>query len=117
MGQAYLEIVLYQIKNELPVRSRHVLQEGYEVEAHVRDLTLDVFIDVLVRRDPPLARLHKVDGTGLRQEYYIRLWVRGRGGEATQQKEAVRIRLACGDAQCSRRQFVTISIKSGGLGT
>lgn len=99
---AYLKVVLYHIKNELPVRSRHVLQDGHKVEEHVRDLTLDVFVDGLVRRDPPLACLYKVDGTSLWQEYYIRLWVRGRGGEAMQQEETVRVRLTCGDAQDSR---------------
>ena len=97
----YLEIVLDHIKNELPVRPRHILQDGYDVYEHVRDLTLDVFVDVFVRRDPPLACLYKVNSTELWQEYYIRLWVRGGGGETTQQKEAIGVRLACRDAQDS----------------
>ena len=66
-----LEIVLDQVENKIPMCTRNVLQDGYEVEEHVRDLTLDVFIDVLVRCDPPLACLNKVNGTELWQEYYV----------------------------------------------
>ncbi len=114
-GRVYLKIVLDQVENEIPVRSLHVLQDRYEVEEHVRDLALDVFVDVLVRCDPCLARLHKVDGTGLWQKYYVRLGVRSSGSEATQQKEAVRVCLTCWDAQDPCSQFITVSVKTGGL--
>ena len=78
-----LEIVLDQIENKIPMRTRNVLQDRYQMEKHIRDLALDVFVNVRIRRNPSLACLHKVHRTGLWQEHYIRIWIRRRGGETT----------------------------------
>jgi len=66
-----LEIVLDQVENKIPMCTRNVLQDRYEMEKHVRDLALDVFVNVRIRRNPSLACLHKVDRTGLWQEHYV----------------------------------------------
>ena len=81
IGSPYLEIVLDQVENEVPVCSRNVLQDRYEMEKHVGDLALDVFINVRIRSNPSLARLHKVHRTRLWQEHYVRVWIRCRGRE------------------------------------
>ena len=80
---ANLKIVLDQVENEVPVRTRNVLQYRNEMEKHVRDLALDVLIDVLIRREPSLACLHEIHRTGLWQEHYVRIWIWRRGGETT----------------------------------
>ena len=54
------------------------------MEKHIRDLALDVFINVRIGRNPSLTCLHKVYRTGLWQEHYVRIWIRRRGGETTQ---------------------------------
>jgi len=51
--------------------TRNVLQDRYEMEKHIRDLALDVFVNVRIRRNPSLTCLHKVHCTGLWQEHYV----------------------------------------------
>ena len=72
---ANLKIVLDQVENEVPVRTRDVLQDRNEMEKHVRDLALDILIDFLIRREPSLARLHEIHRTRLWQKRYVRIWI------------------------------------------
>ena len=43
-----LKIVLDQVENEVPMRTRNVLQDRNEMEKHVRDLAFDVLVDILI---------------------------------------------------------------------
>ena len=78
-----LEIVLDQVENKIPMCARNIPQDRYKMEKHVRDLALDVFVNVRIRRDPSLACLHKVHRAGLWQEHYVRIWIRRCGDETT----------------------------------
>lgn len=69
--QTNLEIVLDQVENKIPMCTRNVPQDRYEMVKHVRDLALDVFVNIPIRRNPSLACLHKVHRTELWQEYYV----------------------------------------------
>ena len=64
----HLEIILDDIEDEIPMRSRYVLEDRRKVEKQNSYTTFHLFLYVLIRDHPVLTRFDEIDGPRLGDE-------------------------------------------------